>query len=715
MTPRQAAELLNPLLRSALSYAKRGWAVFPLLPGTKNPFPGSHAGLDATTDENQIVSWWLSYPTANIGLNMMKSSLVGLDLDMKDGLDGIGSWRTLAAQHHIDDSQALVQLTPNAGLHLIFRANGHHVANSTDKLGLGIEVRADGGHYLAVAPSEVGGKAYVWEASAHPDDRDPGPLPPELIALLEQPEPPTTRTQLPEQIQDGTRNRTLFSRACALRAQGLSEDEILATLRQINQTRVKPPKPDDELAKIAASACKYTAGTAELHCTDLGNALRLAIIHGDDLRFCEPWDKWLVWDGRRWATDATGEIMRRAKDIPKGIYTAAGQCKDADQRKALALWWLRSEAAERLQALIRLARSDLPITPDDLDTEPWLLTVQNGTVDLHTGDLQAHQRDDLVTKLAPVAYKPADACPLWMAFLNQILAQNQTLIEFLQCAIGYSLTGDTSERVLFLLYGTGKNGKTTFLETIRAILGDYALRTPTSTLMTHRHDIIPNDVARLRGARFVSASESEENRRLAESLIKDLTGQDTVSARFLFGEWFDFRPECKVWLGTNHKPQIRGTDNAIWDRIRLVPFTVRIPDDQQDPHLREKLLTEAPGILAWAVRGCLAWQQEGRLKPPSEVVHATAAYRQEMDVLGPFIEDCCVVQQGAEATSKDLHAAFVNWCVTNGESAMSKVQLGQRLAEMGFVPAVRPGKPQLRIWRGIGLLITPAQQVLETL
>lgn len=219
---------------------------------------------------------------------------------------------------------------------------------------------------------------------------------------------------------------------------------------------------------------------------------------------------------------------------------------------------------------------------------------------------------------------------------------------------------------MFILHGTGRNGKSTLLEVVRALLGDYAMRTPTSTLMTKRGEGIPNDIARLKGARFVSASESEDGRRLAESLIKDLTGGDTISARFLRAEFFDFRPEFKVFLATNHKPGIRGTDDGIWDRVRLIPFDVRILDDQLDPHLLSKLTKELPGILNWAIRGCLDWQSDGLGMPPV-VAEATEAYRSEQGVLAMFIIDRCVVHPRASCGATTLYAAYKEWCEETGE------------------------------------------------
>jgi putative DNA primase/helicase len=278
------------------------------------------------------------------------------------------------------------------------------------------------------------------------------------------------------------------------------------------------------------------------------------------------------------------------------------------------------------------------------------------------------------------------------------------LITFLQRAVGYALTGDTSEHVLFLLHGTGRNGKSTFLETLHALLGDYAKQADFATFLARKHDTVRNDLAELQGARFVAAVEVEEGRRLAENLVKQLTGGDRIKARFLYQEYFEYVPQFKVFLACNHKPVIRGTDLAIWERIRLIPFTVTIPKAERDTHLLTKLLQELPGILAWAVQGCLAWQQHG-LGEPQAVVQATGAYRAEMDLLGSFLEDTVVLGTHHQVTSKDLYTAYCTWCETNGETPMSKKALGSRLLERGCAP-VRLGPKQARGWQGLGL-VTP--------
>lgn len=427
--------------------------------------------------------------------------------------------------------------------------------------------------------------------------------------------------------------------------------------------------------------------TAESHnLTDLGNARRLVERHGQDLRFCGSIG-WLVYDGRRWGKDETGEVMRCAKETVRGIYAEAEAAENPADRKALAAHAMRSEAEPRLRAMIALAESEpgIPVRPEHLDGHGWLLNVENGTLNLCTGELGLHRREDLLTKLVPVSYDAAARAPLWEAFLARVLAGDAELIAFLQRAFGYALTADVREQVLFILYGTGSNGKTTLLEMMRDTLGDYAQPTRPETLLVKKGDAIPNDVAALRGARLVYACEPEGSKRLAEALVKQLTGGDTVTARFMRREFFSFRPTFKVFFAANHKPHVRGTDHAIWRRVRLVPFTVTIPDLEQDRMLPEKLRGERPGILRWLVQGCLAWQREG-LRPPDAVRVATAEYRAEQDALGAFLAECCVAETGATVAIKELYVRYAEWCAEARETPVTKRELGALLEERGFEP-----------------------------
>jgi putative DNA primase/helicase len=351
--------------------------------------------------------------------------------------------------------------------------------------------------------------------------------------------------------------------------------------------------------------------------------------------------------------------------------------------------------------MIELAKSEpgIPVRPRELDADPWVLNLSNGTLDLQTGQLREHRREDLLTKLAPVAYDPAAQCPRWEAFLDRIFAEDVELIRFVQKAVGYSLTGSTQEQCFFILYGAGANGKTTLMQTVSALLRDYARQTPTETLLIQRGDGVRNDLARLQGARFVYASEAEGGRKLAEALIKQLTGGDTLTARYLYKEHFEFQPTFKIWLAVNHKPDVQGTDHAIWRRMRLLPFIVTIPAAEQDKQLAEKLQGELPGILRWAVEGCLLWQQEG-LEPPAVVKRATGDYRSEMDVITAFLNECCTLEAEHQVGVNVLYARYVGWCTQMGEQAVTKKVFGATLLERRFTQGRSASE---RYWQGIAL------------
>jgi len=459
--------------------------------------------------------------------------------------------------------------------------------------------------------------------------------------------------------------------------------------------------------------------------TDTYNARALVRDHGQDLRYCYPSKSWLVWTGTHWQRDTNGTVLRLAKQTVRRLAGQADTLTDDQAVAALLTHVKRSLSTAALKAMVESAQSEegIPVQPEDLDTDPWLLNCTNGTVDLHTGTLRPHRQADLITKCLPVASDADAQCPTWERFLWRIMGGTITpdkpdmdagelenrrqaddratrLITFLQRAIGYSLTGDTREQCLFLLHGSGSNGKSTFLEVLQALLGDYAASTPSASLLAKdRHDGIPNDIARLRGARLVTAVEIGEGKRLNEELVKRLTGQDTLTGRFLFAEFFDFQPEFKLWIACNHLPTIRGTDHAIWRRIRLIPFTVTIPDDEQDKQLPAKLRAELPGILRWAVQGCLDWQREG-LGTPQEVSAATKAYRDSMDVLGAFIDECCAVKDYAKIKASALYAAYEQWCKDNAEQPLVQRNFGLQLSERGYERYRNQGA---HWWRGIGL------------
>lgn len=426
------------------------------------------------------------------------------------------------------------------------------------------------------------------------------------------------------------------------------------------------------------------------HLTDLGNAERLVKRHSAEIRYCHAWAKWLVWDGKRWKVDDQGLISQRAAETVRSILTESVASEDAQERRRLAAWAFESEGRARLSAMVNLAR-DLPgvaIAPGDLDANPWLLNAQNGTIDLRSGELGPHRRGDFITKISPAAYDPSAEALVFTAFLTRILPDSE-IRSYVQRGFGYSATGTIGEECLFMPYGSGRNGKSKLLGAVEYALGDYAKATGPETLNSKKGESIPNDVAALVGARLVITSEAEEGKRLDVARIKQLTGGDTMSARFMRSEFFEFVFSGKVWYGTNHKPVIRDTTNSIWARVKLIPFTVTIPEEEQDKELAEKLRAEAAGVLLWIVNGCLLWQ-EGGLAEPELVREAVSDYREEMDTLGGFLVECCQVEAGLSIGASELYRAYEAWCGRTNEFKLTQTGFGRRLGDRGF-PSRRTG------------------------
>jgi putative DNA primase/helicase len=397
--------------------------------------------------------------------------------------------------------------------------------------------------------------------------------------------------------------------------------------------------------------------------TDSGNAERLASLHHDKLMYCRPWKSWLAWDGKRWKRDETGEAERLALNTLAIARLEADSFTDSTAADRFRKFLSQSESDHGIRAMLNRAQvhRHLYVEPSELDTDPWLLNLQNGTLDLRTGELLPQNPADGITKLAPVGWYDDANCPRFMDFLKHVMNGSDAMTAYLQRAVGYTLTGDTSEQCLFIPYGVGANGKSTFLNIIRKMLGpDYSQQVKRDELMVKRSGGINEGTASLFGIRFAMAVETAEGQRLDEPLIKQITGGDPVRAAFKYQNSFEYLPEYKIWLATNHKPQVRGTDEGIWRRIRLVPFTVVIPKHNRDKRLDVRLCTELAGILRWAVEGCLAWRREGLGEPP-EVEQATSAYRQEEDELGRFLRECFAFDPGGTARAHEIFDAYRRW------------------------------------------------------
>ncbi|MBJ7955818.1 phage/plasmid primase, P4 family [Bacillus cereus] len=408
--------------------------------------------------------------------------------------------------------------------------------------------------------------------------------------------------------------------------------------------------------------------------TELGNAERIAYEYGHVIKFVNDIG-WFIWDGKRWRIDTKKEIERITAKVLRSL------SKSEDEAEAK---WARM--CERRNVRMNSIKDLMPLVPgerQEFDTHKYLLNVENGIVDLKTGKLQQHDRELGLTKITNIVFDENAKCPEWLNFLDQIFQGDKELAEYMQRLIGYSLTGEITEQIMVFLIGGGSNGKSTFINIIKDIMGDYGRQAKSDTFIKKKETGANNDIARLVGSRFVSAIESEDGEQLSEAFVKQITGGEPVLARFLRQEFFEFIPEFKVFFTTNHKPVIKGVDEGIWRRIRLIPFNLQLPKEKRDKKLPEKLSLEMPGILNWAIEGCLKWQQSG-LNDPAIVMKATGDYKEEMDILGPFMFECCFKREDVQIEAKDLFEVYANWCFKNGEHQLKNRAFYRILESQGF-------------------------------
>jgi len=435
--------------------------------------------------------------------------------------------------------------------------------------------------------------------------------------------------------------------------------------------------------------------------TDAGNADRLVDLYGEDVRYCDTFGAWYIWSGKVWERDEKKRMLAISTEVAREIYLEANALADPERRQALGKWAATTENLSRRKAMIESAAPYCAIVPADLDAQPDLLNCPNGTLELPTLTFREHRRDDLLTKCCGAEYDPQAACPLWEAHLDRVFASDEEYILGFQELCGYSLLQDNPEQIIAILYGTGKNGKSVTTGTLSHVWGDYAANLSAESLMVKRGDGPRSDLARLKGVRLATSSEGDEGARLAESVVKQLTGDDTITVRRLYENEFEFRPGAKIFLATNHEPKIRGADEGIWRRIWLLPFVAYISEAERDPYIQEKLEAEAPGILNWCLQGLRRYYENGRrLSPPKKVVAATAAYRQESDVVGRFLSDETVPEMGREIDRSNLYKIYVAWCEDEGEKPVANRTFTKNLRDRKIKERKSNGT---RFWSGIRL------------
>jgi putative DNA primase/helicase len=703
--------------------------------------PGKHprvrSGKDhaaGSTDPRQITKWWRKWPDANVGIvTGAPSGLVVLDCDPRNGGDeSLKAWRLA----HGDLPVTPTSQTGGGGSHRFLAHPGGEIR--IKNIAPGLDIKADGGIIVAPPSLHASGSRYQWEASLSPIDVDPAAVPEGLASLLRPPvrtaaapshvallngnEAPLRRyaegaarrsyaavTEAPVGWRNNALNKAAFDLGRFSKLALLDRAAVEESLRSAASSAGLPPveaeatirsgldageaKPHDVAALQARVGRQRSSGhVVELRedatirpLTDTGNAERLVLHHGRDLRYCHPWKKWLCWDGRRWSIDNRGRLMRLSKDVVRRIYAEAARVDDLEQRKAITDWAQKSERLERRRAMVELAASEdgIWILPEQLNPEAWFLNLRNGTLDLRSGEMHTHRREDMITKVVPTDFVPGTACTMWEKFLARVVPDEQVRA-FLRRAVGWTLTGDQSGQCLFFCYGLGANGKSTFLLVLLNLLGkDYAIQATHDLLLSKRDRSHPTERADLFGIRLAVCTELGAGRSFDEVLLKQLTGNDRIRARRMREDPWEFDPTHHLWISANHRPIIRGTDEAIWRRMTIIPFTVRIPKEERDKKLITKLLKELQGILVWALGGWLECQQRG-LDPPAAVLAATQNYRVEMDVLADFFEARCVLTPDARVQATALYASYEQWCSAAGERAESQREFGRTMSEREF-------------------------------
>jgi putative DNA primase/helicase len=688
-------------------YISRGWRIIPVPLGQKSPIISGWQNL--RIDESDLPKYFEGESNIGLLLGEVSGGLIDVDLDCEEALRLAPSYLPNTDLVHGRSSK------PNSHWYYKVKSPLKYQkftdSDSPDpKQSTIVEIRTGPGHQTIVPPSiHPSGEQLYWSRSGEPSLVDAKELEQAVAKLAAC---ALIARHWPEQ---GTRQEAALALAGLLLGKEMPEDDVITFVRSAAHAA-----GDDEISKrisavystaaklqsgenvtggptlsqlltgdgkkVIAKVCEWLeldngSNSARYPLTDMGNAELLVYQHGHELHYCHTSGKWYTWDGARWKADDTGEIDRKAKETAKHLYVEASK----QSNKAYLNHARQSQSYNRIKAMIKLAESDVRIAINNksLDRNPWLFNGLNGTIDLHTGKLRAHDPTDLITKLAPVQFDPAAVCPTWLNFLDRIMARNEILIGYLQRAVGYALTGDTREQVLFLFYGTGANGKSTFINTILKMLGDYAKQAAPNLLNEKRVQSHPTEIADLEGCRFISSTDCEHRNGFAEALIKQLTGGERLKGRLMRQDFGECEATQKFFIAVNNKPSIKGTDDGIWRRIKTIPFTVTIPESERDKTLREKLLAEFPGILNWALQGCLEWQREG-LGTPEEVTEATNEYRHDEDSLRDFLEECCATNENATEKCQRVYQAYSAWCEENGERPMSKNSLSKELKQRGF-------------------------------
>ncbi|PHQ68332.1 MAG: hypothetical protein COB97_09955 [Paracoccus sp.] len=756
------------MIDAALSYAARGWFVFPLRGGSKGRDKGGRSGHylenghnGASDDPDLVRDWWTRWPEANIGLHLAASGLVAIDIDAYKADCG---WEAFAHDHRIPET--MVQRSARGGLHHIFNADVNQ--SFAGKLCSGVDIKHHG--YILLEPSTFEGQQYQFV-----DRRDPAPAPDwltqqkvanggdskggrmagskpsqtckialdapaseaEVAELLDWIDPDACGyagwIEILQALHDhfgGGVAGLAMAESWSARGAKFRQGEVASKWQGFNvgtgvtvRSIAKRARANGaDLASIARRHRSHDCQTSQ-EIRNLDDRPDLSHDHlaldigrrswDQDARHVALWNQWLFWSGSHWRRDDTLESMSRTRTY---LRTRASELiewaerrtemikahgKPEDARKLL-IWSrdqariLRSNATVAAVSGLARANSTSATTHTSFDADLFTLGTPGGTVDLRTGEVRRACREDMISRMTSVApSEPGTHPERWERFLDETFDGNRQVIAFMQRAAGYALTGSTVEHKLLFLFGSGRNGKSVFLNTLLDIWGTYGRRVAATTFLSSQTERHPTDIAGLQGARLAIASELQRGKVWDEAVIKDLTGGDRMTARFMRQDYFDFDPQMTLMIAGNTQPSFRGVDEAIRSRVVLVPFNVTVPADRRDPKLSEKLKQEAPAILRWCIDGALDWQHQG-LNVPSSIADASAAYFDEEDTVGQFLRDETIAEPGVFVGAEQLILQFNIWSERQGLSPWAQRTLIKELRQRGFENGKSNGRRGLR-------------------
>lgn len=684
----------------------------------------------ATTDLEWLEAMLESQPHANLAIAMgRQSGVMTLDLDSQAAIDEartLGVPRTWVFKTGKGEQHVFRYPKLRAGLYI---ANAVQIAD-------GMDVRSDGGYSVVPPSRHISGKTYTWVV----DTTEPLADVPEWLydrLVIKNETAAVEDNEINETVEpktEGGRNDYLFRFGASLRAKSLTYDELVPVLRARNNARCQPPLPDEEVLQIAESVIKYKAGatgagaaktkeieekigpiddlpeiflTASL--TDAGNAECFVAKFKDDFRFCRLAASqsklskgFFHWTGIYWAEDTWHETTSAAVAVAEARAKIAPQAPVKEDRVSLFRHAQSSLNLPKIDAAITLVGRDphVRLSPSDWDRDDWKLGVVNGTINLRTGEFQEPDRLDYITRIASVMYDEEATCPLWEKTISEIFEDNPEIVPYFQRALGYCLTGSVKEHVMWFWYGGGANGKSTIINLWSSLLGDFAGATTFATFDTQKQNAMNDDLAGLRGKRFVTATEGSQGRKLAEEKIKAVSSGDMIRCRFLFNDYFEYRPTYKVVLATNHMPEVVGTDEGIWRRIHLIPFNQTFGEDRRDKELEGKLRKELPGMLNWGLKGLRSYQELGGLMPPPVVVRSTAELRASSDMFRQWFEEQLEPSPDDTLRMSEAYTSYRLYMKSSGENPLPKSVWQRQMKMMGIsFTAKVSGDHATRGWR----------------